>query len=324
MVCGSRHTGGLVTMGSPSRVSAVIPFYGDPDEMLPLLDALKSQTHPPAQVIVADDASPIPFPERDGVTVMRQARNRGFGSTVNLGASAASGDLLLILNSDLTIEDGFIEELLAQSAEWQPAIISPQVREHGELAATSRRWPTARRAFFSWLTPLARLRDRSVWRRLVGHYEPASIPLEGQKVDWVVGACMLIPRMVFEVAGGFDERFHMNSEEVDLQKRMSQAGIPSVVIPKVTVDHVGGGSSDPSRRRQWLVNGLFLYFSKWGGTMRLRLALSLASVLNLVWNSVRRLRGTDVQPVAVFREELTLINRGYRARKNSARQGTPT
>lgn len=311
-------------MSSPSRVSAIIPFYGDPKEMLPLLDALKSQTHPPAQMIVADDASPIPFPACDGVTVVRQARNRGFGSTVNLGAKAASGDLLLILNSDLTIADNFIAELLAHSAGWQPAIISPQVCEHGKLAATSRHWPTVRGTFFSWLTPLARLRDSSVWRRLVGHYEPSSMPLEGQKVDWVVGACMLIPRTAFEEAGGFDERFHMNSEEVDLQKRMTRAGVPSVVIPKVTVDHVGGGSSDPSRRRQWLVNGLFLYFSKWGGAMRLRLALSLASVFNLLWNSVRRLRGIDVQPVVVFREELTLIHRGYRARKSSARHGTST
>lgn len=295
-------------------VSAIIPFYGDPAELLPLLDALEKQTNPPHQIIVADDASPIPFPEVDGVSVVRAERNRGFGPTVNLGAKSATGDLLLVLNSDLTVEHTFIENLLSHSAEWQPAVISPQVRENGKPAATSRHWPSVRASFFSWLTPLARWRATNAWRWLAGHYDPASTHPGGQKVDWVVGACMLIPRSVFEQAGGFDERFHMNSEEVDLQKRLARTGVPSVIIPQVAVDHVGGGSSDPSRRRQWLVNGLFLYFQKWGGARRLRLALGFAAAINLAWNSVRRLRGADVRPLVTWREELTLIERGYSSR----------
>lgn len=298
---------------SPS-VSAIIPFFGDPADVTQLLTALENQTHSAHQVIIADDASPIPFPARDGITVLRQERNRGFGSTVNLGSKAATGELLLVLNSDLTIGDTFVEELLAHATEWQPSVISPQVREKGGVATTARRWPSIPSNFFSWLTPLARWRDTNAWRGLAGHYEPSSLRPGGQQVDWVVGACMLIPRTAFEQVGGFDERFHMNSEEVDLQWRLTHAGVPSVVLPRVTVEHVGGGSSDPARRRQWLVNGLFLYFAKWGGARRLRLSLTLATLINLVWNSIRRLLGTEVNPIATFTGELSLIHRGYRGR----------
>lgn len=305
-------------MSQTPTVSAIIPFYGDPADTLPLIEALESQTHPPHQIIVADDASPKPFPQRTSTTVVRQSANRGFGTTVNRGVAAAHGELLLILNSDLTIERTFIADLVAGAAAWQPAVISPQVHEHGALASTARRLPTVRATFFSWLTPLARLRGGDLWRRLVGHYDPRSLDRHGQEVDWVVGACMLIPRTAFEQAGGFDERFHMNSEEVDLQRRLTMAGVPSVVLPQVTVDHVGGGSSDPGRRRQWLVTGLFRYFDKWGGAQRLALPLLIASVLNLLWNAARRIRGVEVRPVTVFREELALITRGYRSRRRRA------
>ncbi|UJH69897.1 glycosyltransferase family 2 protein [Ornithinimicrobium sp. INDO-MA30-4] len=64
---------------------------------------------------------------------------------------------------------------------------------------------------------------------------------------------MLLPRDSFEQASGFDEGYFMNSEEIDLQRRLRAVGIPSIVVGSITLTHQGGGSSDPLRRRQWLV-----------------------------------------------------------------------
>lgn len=306
--------------GQADTVSAIIPFYGNPDDVAPLLASLARQSAAPHEIIVADDASPTPFPEQGNVTVVRQERNRGFGSTVNLGAGAASGDYLLVLNSDLTIHDTFIEDLLSHSAPWQPAVISPRLREHGRIAATARRWPSVRTTFFSWLTPLARFRDQPIWRRLAGHYDPTAHPLDGERVDWVVGACMLIPAAAFRTVGGFDERFHMNSEEVELQRRLTAQGVPSVIVPAVEVEHEGGGSSDPGHRRQWLVTGTFIYFAKTRKANRLRLALIGASLINLGWNALRKLRGAAVKPIVVFRRELQLIRIGYDSRMGTSRE----
>ncbi len=65
-------------------VSVVVPHHGDAAPTLALLDQLDAQTHP-VQVIVADDASPDPFPDRPGVEVVRRTVNGGFGANVNSG-----------------------------------------------------------------------------------------------------------------------------------------------------------------------------------------------------------------------------------------------
>lgn len=294
-------------------VSAVIPFYGDPIETMPLVDALREQSlH---EIIVADDCSPHPFPPVDGVKIVRASANAGFGSTVNLGAAQASGEKILILNSDLSISDNFVTDLLAAAEPWQPAVVSPALREHGRLVATGKRWPSLSRAFCAWLTPLARLRDTPLWNRLVGHYDTSALPAQGAGVDWVVGACMLVPTSDFRDVGGFDERFFMNSEEIDLQRRLSARGIRTALVPSVEVEHAGGGSSDPTRRRQWVVDGQFRYAAKWAHPALLAAMLLAASTLNFAWNLVRRLRGVPVRPWLTLREECSLVTRGYRARR---------
>ena len=99
----------------------------------------------------------------------------------------------------------------------------------------------------------------------------------------------------------------MNSEEIDLQRRLAARGLPRVYLPGVSVTHEGGGSSDPAKRRRWLVTAQLRYARKWGGSRRLQAALTAATAVNFLWNCTRRLRGIDVQPVSTAREELSLI-----------------
>lgn len=288
-------------------VSAVVPHYGDPETMRPLLAALLTQQGVDLEVIVADDASPIPFPETPGIVVVRRDSNGGFGSAVNTGAAAATGELLLILNSDLEIGPTFVAELVAAATPWQPAVAGPRlVDEAGTSDWTARRFPTASQQVTEWLTPLARVRDTPWWHHGVGHDVPPE-PGPAAVTDWLVGAVLLLPLAAFRESGGFDERFHMNSEEVDLQRRLGARGIPSVYLPMVTVTHAGGGSSDPALRRRWLVTSRLRYAEKWGGLVPLRVGLSLATTVNAVANGARRLRGADVDPLRTAREEWSLI-----------------
>ena len=97
-----------------TRVSVVIPHYGHPTPALALIDQLRPQS--PHEIIVADDHSPTPFPETPGVMVVRRASNGGFGSAVNAGAARASGDVLLVLNSDLDVSPTFVADLVAAAA----------------------------------------------------------------------------------------------------------------------------------------------------------------------------------------------------------------
>ncbi|MDU0348875.1 glycosyltransferase family 2 protein, partial [Actinomyces sp. MRS3W] len=119
-------------------VSVIIPFYGDPAPALTLVAALRSQKprhlH---EIIVSDDCSPTPFPETPGVTIVRRRSNGGFAQAVNSGANAATGDLLLVLNSDLELVPGFVDRLVAGARPWLPALVScPLVSPDGTPA-----WP---------------------------------------------------------------------------------------------------------------------------------------------------------------------------------------
>lgn len=302
-----------------STVSVVIPHYGDVEPTIALIEALKRQKdvsgrklHAISEIIIADDCSPIEFPQLVGVTVIRRDVNGGFGSAVNSGMAVVDCDLAIVLNSDLEIGDSFVAELLAAAEPWHPAVMSPQVLDYaGAPQWVGRHFPRVRHQVIEWLSPLARFRHLPLLHENVGHdtrcRDGHIVP-----VDWVVGAAMLIPIAQFRAVGGFDESFFMNSEEVDLQRRLREIGVPSVFLGTVAVRHEGGGSSDSERRRHWLVASRLIYARKWGGARTLQLALGLASVANLLVNIGRQIARRNVDAFDTFRQELNYLVGGTR------------
>jgi GT2 family glycosyltransferase len=289
----------------PTSVSIVIPHYGDPAPTLALVRQLYAQTHP-AEVVVADDASPTAFPEVDGVQVVRRRTNGGFGANVNSGAAVATGDALLILNSDLTIDSNFVADMVSAAQTRPRTVLAPRmVDEHGAEAWVGRHFPTTWHQAAAWLTPLARFRHTAAWHRAVGHDVGAHSA--EREVDWVVGAAMWIPQADFHAVGGFDERFFMNSEEVDLQRRLRDRGVRAVALRTPTIVHAGGGSSPTDARRRWLVEGQLRYAEKWGSRRRLERALTTAAIINLAFNVARRAAGRTVRPFAQASTELSWI-----------------
>lgn len=296
-------------------VTVVIPYYGGPTDTLNLIEQLRPQEGL-AEIIVADDASPAPFPDQAGVRVVRREANGGFGAAVNTGAALVSTDLMLVLNSDLDIGTTFIRDLLESAKTLPTAVVSPQVlKASGAPEWTARAFPRTRHHVVEWLSPLARWRHLRALHRAVGHVTDLT-PGGSDRVDWVIGAAMLIPTADFRAVGGFDEQYYMTSEEVDLQRRLSARGVPSYVANSVEITHVGGGSSDSSHRRQWLVTARQRYANKWGGSVAFTASLALASLLNFAANAPRQLAGRDLDARAVLRYELALL----RTARHQARQ----
>lgn len=290
------------------QVSIVIPHYGDTTAAQTLVGMLKEQLQPGDEIIVSDDASPIPFPPTDGVRVVRRPVNGGFGANCNAGAAVATGDLVLFLNSDLEVGPVFLEEIRVAAKPWLPCVAGPRIVDPaGQVAPTTRHFPAVRHQVTEWLTPLARWRGARLLHEAVGHDMDALEAGSPAPADWLVGATLLLPTAVFREVGGFDERFYMNSEEVDLQRRLRARGVPSIYLPQVSVTHLGGGSSDPTKRRKWLVGSRWRYAEKWGGTLALRAGLTAATAANLLWNVGRRALGGQIHPVATARYEMALI-----------------
>ena len=294
-------------------MSVVVPHYGSPDPALRTVRDLRAQTTTRAvQVVVVDDASPEPLPAVEGVEVVRRATNGGFGAAVNSGVEVARHPLLLVLNSDVRLTPAFVEDLVEAAEPWLPAVVGPLVVDpDGTPALTGRHFPTTSQQTVEWLTPLARFRDRRLLHEAVGH-DTRAVPGAVVPVDWVVGAALLLPTDTFRSVGGFDEGYYMNAEEVDLQRRLRDGGIPSVFAGTVSLVHEGGASSDPLARRRWLVDSRMRYAQRWGGAGRLRAALTAATAVNAVANTGRRIAGRPVSPLATAREELRLVHGGRR------------
>lgn len=290
-------------------VSVIIPHYGPPDTTRQLLSNLSAQvTDRPVEVIVVDDASPTPFPDTDSVSVIHRDLNGGFGSTVNTGARQAIHPFLLILNSDLCVDDDFVEAMARRATRSSPVVVGPRlVGEEGADQHAARRFPRTSHQFVEWLAPLAGLRHLRSLQVAVG-YDLGDDRGAEREVDWLVGAALCLPTETFRDVGGFDERFFMNCEEVDLQWRLRRRAVPSVYLRDVSVVHLGGASSSSiTNRRRWVVGARRRYATKWGGLRRLQVSLSIATGVNLVWNVLRRVAGRTLHPTAILREELALV-----------------
>lgn len=296
-------------------LSIVVPHYGDPEPTRDLLAQLAAQRYEGAvQVIVSDDASPEPF-TADGCDVVRRDRNGGFGSAVNSGVAVAEHDLLLVLNSDITVEQSFLAELVDGAEPWMPAVVATRVEEPFGSRCVGRLWPRARHVVLENLEPLARFHGRPWFEKQLGNDLSSWDAPVAMPTDWATGICLFMPADAFRAVGGFDEDFFMNCEEVDLQRRLHRRGLPTVILPAPLIRHIGGGSSDSARRSQWLMDARLRYHEKWHGGPGLALGLGSAAVVNLAWNSARALAGRDVDARGGYERQISLVRHAWRNRR---------
>ncbi|MFT3790111.1 MAG: glycosyltransferase family 2 protein [Rudaea sp.] len=178
------------------------------------------------------------------VRIVYNGKNLGFGAACNRGAALANGDAVLLLNPDVIVGADTIARLRAVlDAERRIGVVGAlQVDPHGRIdPASRRRDPLLRRALASTFG-LARFAAR--WPALAGVDLPWNEPAPAvETVDAVSGALMLLPCAVFESVGGFDEGYFLHCEDLDLCRRVRDAGFRVVCANKVRVVHGKGGSS---------------------------------------------------------------------------------
>ncbi|MER3546333.1 MAG: glycosyltransferase family 2 protein [Rhodanobacteraceae bacterium] len=177
------------------------------------------------------------------VRVLFNDRNFGFGPAVNRGAKLAHADALLILNPDCMLERDTIEKLLeVRRGHPDAGIIGAVVcHENGEPdPASRRRDPLLRRSLVT-LSGLSQRESRD--SKYAGIDVPGPIPDQTIEAENVSGALMLIARAVFARLGGFDESYFLHCEDLDLCRRVRDAGCKVLLAGGVHVLHRKGGSS---------------------------------------------------------------------------------
>ena len=203
-----------------------------------------------ASVTVVDNASGDDVAQRaaaeTGVGFVQTGRNGGYGAGANAGAARGRAQWILVSNADIVLEPGAVAALLEVAAT-DDAIgaVGPRVQEiDGTTYPSARPLPTlllgAGHALFGKAWP------RNPWTR---RYRLNLHPLGGQvDAGWLSGSCFLVRRAAWERLGGFDERYFMFFEDVDLGRRLGEAGYRQVWTPRAVVTHLGGHSyrSDPA------------------------------------------------------------------------------
>ena len=175
--------------------------------------------------------------------LIRNPTNRGFAAACNQGAQGSTSDYLLFLNPDTRLFGPSLTrplQFMDQPENQRVGICGVQlVDERGVVVRSCSRFPTpgillARLLGLSHLFPAGSApQEMREWDHS-----------ESRKVDQVIGACFLIRRPVFEELEGFDERFFVYFEEVDLSYRALRSGWFSFYLADVQAFHKGGGSSD--------------------------------------------------------------------------------
>ena len=289
-----------------SDISVIIVTYNSAPQLRPCLDSLLAQTCQDFDIIVVDNASrdgtaAIVRNEYPRVQLLANDSNLGFGNANNLALATAQGRYLVLLNPDAVL----LPDTLAKSMQHMEANTKVGMAG-GLLQGTQGEWQPSARQFPSLLNDgltLSGLANRYPKSRFFGRFDRSwADPLLATAVDWVPGAFAIIRRNLVEQISLFDPRFFLYYEEVDLCRRIHQAGYQVFYWPDLVITHIGGASSETvddlvfsSSGKQltlWRMRSQILYYRKWHGY----LYSVLVKALEQSWHRLRAWRNAKRAP----------------------------
>jgi N-acetylglucosaminyl-diphospho-decaprenol L-rhamnosyltransferase len=239
---------------------ASTPVYGDglaiitvtysPGETINrFLESVTAATKQKPSVILSDNGSTDGSVEAAVASypyarLHRNSGNLGYGGAVNAAVAELDDGVgwILVVNPDTEFGEGSIDRLLevAKSDEHTGSVGPLIVTEEGIPYPSARALPSFRtgifHAMFSGVWP------NNPWSRA---YRQDEVVEHGEQVStgWLSGACVLVRRVAFNQVGGFDERYFMYFEDVDLGKSLGEAGWTNIYAPSARIMHIGGDTA---------------------------------------------------------------------------------
>lgn len=242
-------------------VSVIIVSFNTRDLLLQCLAAIE----PHHQIIVVDNASSdgsadkvaAEYPQ---VLLIRNSKNRGFGSANNQGMNAATYDRVLLLNSDARPTPGAIDRLANVLDDPGVAACGGRLQSEDGRLQESACGKLTLWAVFCEQTFLEKLLPNSMLFN--GYWISGRLP-NGGEVEQVMGACLMM-----RPHEQFDERFFLYCEDTELCRRLRRHG-RILYEPSAVFVHALGASSASERWRSvaYYNRGKELYFSLHGGPL---------------------------------------------------------
>jgi N-acetylglucosaminyl-diphospho-decaprenol L-rhamnosyltransferase len=168
------------------------------------------------------------------IKIIESGKNLGFGKASNLGAKEANGEYLIFLNPDTkNIANNFFEKLVTYlEKNFSYGLISPAIiNSEKKIVKSVRKLPTAFGAFREYILGQKGAYD---------FYQPSYDGLCA--VECIVGACIAIKKDFFNKLGGFNEKYFMYFEDIELCREINKAGFKIGYLPNLQIEHVVGAS----------------------------------------------------------------------------------
>ena len=249
-------------------MSVVVVTFRHGEALRGPLEALAEELREGDELVVVDNASGDETPDvaaaaAPSARLIRSPQNAGFPAACNLGATEATGDLLVFLNPDAIVAPGWRDAIVAPLgdgsdwAAWQALVTA----EEGRVVNT--------RGGVLHFSGIA-------WAGGAGEPVSTAEAANGQP-GFVSGACMAIPRERFERLGGFAPEFFLYHEDVDLSLRVRLAGGTLGVAADARVDHDYEFDKGPAKWRYLERNRWATMIRTYPGTLLWLLAPALVA-----------------------------------------------
>jgi len=230
------------------KFSVIVVNFNSGDYLLYSLRSIKLNLDENSEVIVVDNNSTDNsinkakkiFPE---FKYIESKKNLGYGGGCNLGAKHAKGDILIFSNADVIITKGTFEKIKNYlEKDNKIGILGPRFEyPDGSYQPSCRRYPR-----FKYLLFGRKSIGSSIFKNNPITREFLYLDLENEKnpveVEGIVGAFIIIKKHIFEEIGGFDERFFLFAEDIDLCLRVKEKGYKILHTPDIRIIHFHGGS----------------------------------------------------------------------------------
>ena len=258
-------------------------------------------------VVVVDNASSDQSLQAIGAPrihfeIIRNATNRGFAAACNQGAASSQAPYILFLNPDVRVKPETLGTVLSYFEDPRQSRVGIMgirlLDRHGDTARCCARRPTTA-SFLEYALFL----DRIAPKMFPPHFLMEWDHLDTRPVPQVMGAFLIIRRDLFTAANGFDERFFVYYEDLDLCLRVIDAGHEVVHFAQAAAVHDGGGTTEAVKDRRLFLatSNRVRFMHKWHGLMPALLLIMLTALAEM---PIRLIRAASTRS---FREvKLTL------------------
>lgn len=257
-----------------SQFSVVVINYNGKNFLRQCLSKIRESELTPTRVIVVDDASTDnsyemvkeEFPE---FLLLKNEKNSGPTVSRNVGAKKAVGKYIIFLDNDVLVKGNTFEKLVGF------------VENNPNAGLCGAKFKPEKEKKMWWNMGY----DLNIFRDTVGSmFERLSLMFSSSRlikrlstpftlnlldydklrsVDWVAEGCNIVRKELFEKIGGFDERFFMSHEGLDLCRRIRKKGYKIYFNPDVEVELLDGHTHTPQQRKKWLRKSQLLYYKKY-------------------------------------------------------------